>query len=123
MKKRWFVILMMVWLSLPAVEIMKLSDVKAGMEGEGKTIFKGTKIETFRFKVLGIMEKFAPGKNLIIAELMAPELNEGGIIAGMSGSPLYIDGKIVGAVSYGFSFSKKPIAGVTQSRTCCAYPI
>ncbi len=113
MKKRLLVILAMVWMSLPAVEIMKLSDVKAGMEGEGKTIFKGTKIETFRFKVLGILEKFAPGKNLIIAELMAPELNEGGIIAGMSGSPLYIDGKIIGAVSYGFSFSKKPIAGVT----------
>ncbi len=94
-------------------DIMKLSEIKPGMEGEGRTIFKGTKIETFKFKVLGVIEKFVPDKNLIIVELESPILAESGIIAGMSGSPVYIDGKLIGAVAYGFEFSKKPIGGVT----------
>jgi len=92
---------------------MKLSEIKAGMEGEGKTIFKGTRIETFTFKVLGLIEKFAPDKNLIIVELKSPFLDNDGIYQGMSGSPAYIDGKLIGAVAYGFSFSKKPIGGIT----------
>lgn len=94
-------------------DIMKLSEIKPGMIGEGKTIFKGTEIETFKFKVLGILEKFAPDKNMIIVELESPVLAEAGIIAGMSGSPAYIDGKIIGSISYGFAFSKRPIGGVT----------
>ena len=98
---------------LHAMEIMKLSEIKTGMEGEGKTIFKGTKIETFTFKVLGIIENFAPTKNLIIVELNAPQLNSGGIVSGMSGSPAYIDGKLIGAVAYGFAFTRTPIGGIT----------
>src|SRR4030042_1596944 len=99
---------------LLATDIMKLSEIRTGMEGEGKTIFKGSNIESFKFKVLGILDKFVSDKNLIIAELFAPELNEGGVIAGMSGSPVYINGKLIGSVSYGLSnFSKKPIAGIT----------
>jgi len=99
---------------LPATEFMRLSEIKPGMEGEGKTIFKGSTIETFRFKVLGVLDKFVSDKNMIIAELFAPELNDGGVIAGMSGSPVYINGKLIGSVSYGLSnFSRKPIAGIT----------
>ena len=99
---------------LAATDIMKLSEVKPGMEGEGRTIFKGSTIETFTFKVLGVMDKFVSDKSLIIAELNAPELNDGGVIAGMSGSPVYINGRLIGSVSYGLSnFSRKPIAGIT----------
>lgn len=95
-------------------DIMKLSEIRAGMEGEGRTIFKGTDIETFKFKVLGVIEKFSPGKDLIMIEILGSKvLDEAGIIAGMSGSPVYINGKIIGAVSYGFGFSKRPIGGVT----------
>jgi hypothetical protein len=100
--------------SLFSREIMKLSEVKEGMTGIGKTIFKGTKIETFEFKVLGILENIlAPGKDIIFVELFSPVLEESGVIAGMSGSPLYIDGKVIGAVAFGFNFAKKPIGGVT----------
>ncbi|MBN2399787.1 MAG: hypothetical protein JXI33_05530 [Candidatus Aminicenantes bacterium] len=111
-------ILLIFWLGvtclLPAMEFMKLSEIKPGMEGEGQTIFKGSTIETFKFKVLGILDKFVSDKNMIIAELFAPELTDGGVIAGMSGSPAYIDGKLIGSVSYGLSnFMKKPIAGIT----------
>jgi hypothetical protein len=99
---------------LAATDIMKLAEIKPGMEGEGRTIFKGSTIETFTFKVLGVLDKFVSDKNLIIAELFAPELKDSGVIAGMSGSPVYIGGKLIGSVSYGLSnFSKKPIAGIT----------
>jgi len=94
-------------------DIMKLNEIKIGMEGTGKTIFKGTSIESFKFKVLGFIENFSAGKTLIIAELFSPELKNGGIVSGMSGSPVYINGKIIGAVAYGFGFSKKPIGGIT----------
>lgn len=101
-------------LLLAETPIMKLSELKVGMEGEGRTIFKGTGIETFRFRILGVVDKFSPGKDLIIVELLDSKvLDEAGIIAGMSGSPVYIGGKLVGAVSYGFPFSKRPIGGVT----------
>jgi hypothetical protein len=92
---------------------MKLSEIKPGMEGIGKTIFKGSKIETFSFKVIGILEKFAPDKDLIWVELEPSIFQDMGVVAGMSGSPLYIEGKLIGAVAYGFSFSKKALAGVT----------
>ena len=97
----------------PDPTIMKLSEIQPGMEGEGRTIFKGTKIETFKFKILGVIEKFVPDKNLIIVELDSPVLAESGIIAGMSGSPAYINGRLIGAVAYGFPFSKRPIGGIT----------
>ncbi len=113
MKKIIFILLFTLTISLGSVEIFKYNKLKKGMEGEGKTIFKGTNIETFKFKILGFLENFSPGKNLIIAELFSPELNGIGVIAGMSGSPVFIDGKIIGSVSYGFTFSKKPIAGIT----------
>lgn len=113
MKKIFFTILLTFAFTLGSAEILEYSKLKKGMEGEGKTIFKGTNIEKFRFKILGFLENFSPGKNLIIAELFAPELEGIGVIAGMSGSPVFINGKIIGSVSYGFNFSKKPIAGIT----------
>jgi len=96
-----------------ATEIMKLSEIRAGMTGTGRTVFAGTDTGTFSFKVLGFIEKFAPGKNLIIVDLITPRLEGSGVVAGMSGSPVYIDDKLIGAVAYGFNFSKKPIGGVT----------
>jgi len=113
MKKIFIALLLIMSLSLASAEILEYGKLKKGMEGEGKTIFRGTGIETFRFKILGFLKNFSPGKNLIIAELFSPELEGIGVIAGMSGSPVYIDGKVIGSVSYGFSFSKKPIAGIT----------
>ncbi len=95
------------------MEIMKLSEIRTGMKGTGKTIFRGNSAGDFTFTVLGFIEKFVPGKNLIIVELESPLLEGSGVVAGMSGSPVYIDGRLIGAVAYGFNFSKKPIAGVT----------
>ena len=115
MKKFIFVLILFgLSFGLNGIEIMKLSEIQTGMEGEGKTIFKGTQIETFKFKVLGIMENVFPNKSLIIVELKSPFLENSGVISGMSGSPLYIKGKIIGAIAYSLNrFSKKPIGGVT----------
>lgn len=97
------------------VVTLPLEDVKPGMVGVGRTVFSGTTLEDFRVEVLGVMRNvIAPKRNLILARLAGGPLAKTGVIAGMSGSPVYIDGKLVGAVSYSLGqFSTEPIAGIT----------
>ena len=85
------------------------------MVGVGRTVFSGTKLEEFKVEILGVMRNvLAPKRNLILARLAGGPLAKTGVIAGMSGSPVYIDGKLVGAVSYSLGqFSTEPIAGIT----------
>lgn len=92
---------------------MRVSEVKAGMEGYGLSVFKGTKIERFHVKVIGVMKRVNNGKDAILVRLSGPAMGKNNVIRGMSGSPVYIDEKLIGAVSYGFDFSTEPIAGVT----------
>jgi hypothetical protein len=99
----------------------KVEDLRAGMKGQGKTVMKGTKIETFDAEVLGVMKNTSPGRDLVLCRLSGLGLDKTGVIQGMSGSPIYIDGKLVGAVSYAWPFGKEPIAGVTpfcQMHSC-----
>src|SRR5438067_3080052 len=101
---------------LPAVPaLMPIDEVKAGMVGTGRTIFEGTQLQDFKVHILGVLKNVqAPQRNLILARLEGGPLANTGVIAGMSGSPVYIDGRLVGAVSYAIgSFSKEPIAGIT----------
>jgi hypothetical protein len=83
------------------------------MKGYGCSVFKGTKIERFDVEVLGVLKSLSPGRDLILARLSGCNLDKTCVIAGMSGSPVYIDGKLLGAVSYAWAFGKEPIAGVT----------
>src|SRR4051812_3998590 len=94
---------------------MRVEDVRPGMIGVGRTVFEGTRVEEFKVHVLGVLENvIGTHRNLILAKLEGGPLANTGVIAGMSGSPVYIDGKLVGAVSYALgSFSKEPIAGIT----------
>src|SRR3954465_6116757 len=94
---------------------MDVKDVRPGMVGIGHTVFDGTHVEEFKANILGVLENvIGPHRNLILAKLEGGPLANTGVIAGMSGSPVYIDGKLVGAVSYALgSFSKEPIAGIT----------
>lgn len=92
---------------------MPLSQVKAGMAGRGKTVFQGKAIEEFEAEILGVLENPSPKRSVILARLKGHGLESTGIIAGMSGSPVYVDGKLIGAVASGFAFSKEPIAGIT----------
>jgi hypothetical protein len=94
---------------------MSVDDVRPGMIGTGHTVFDGTHVEEFKAHIIGVLENIiGPHRNLILARLEGGPLANTGVIAGMSGSPVYIDGKLVGAVSYALgSFSKEPIAGIT----------
>jgi len=94
---------------------MGVEEVRPGMVGVGRTVFEGTTVEEFRAEILGVLENvIGPHRNLILARLEGGPLAGTGVIAGMSGSPVYIDGRLIGAVSYALgSFSKEPIAGIT----------
>ena len=90
-----------------------VSEIRAGMKGYGKTVFQGGKIERFEFEVLGVQKNSAPGRSRILVRASGGPLAETGIMAGMSGSPCYIDGKLIGALSTGIAFEKEPIGGIT----------
>jgi hypothetical protein len=94
---------------------MDYSDVVSGMEGYGITVFEGSKPDTFGVDIIGIRKGIAPGQDIILAKLGGKRIEETGVVSGMSGSPVYIDGKLLGAVSYnmGGAFSKEPICGIT----------
>ena len=94
---------------------MGIAEIRTGMVGTGHTVFDGTHVEEFRAHILGVIENvIGPQRNLILARLEGGPLANTGVIAGMSGSPVYIEGRLIGAVSYSLgSFSKEPIAGIT----------
>ena len=96
-----------------ATDIFPLDQVRPGLTGVGRTVFEGSRIDEFKVTILGVLDNLGPKQSLIIARLEGGPLAETGVIAGMSGSPVFIDGKLVGAVSYGFPFSKETIAGIT----------
>jgi hypothetical protein len=83
------------------------------MRGYGLTVMKGTKPERFEVEILGVLRGTAPGRNGVIMRASGLNLQQSGIIAGMSGSPVYVDGRLVGAVSFGWPWPKEPICGIT----------
>jgi len=90
-----------------------VDDVRPGMKGKGQTVMVGTRLEEFGAEVLGVMKGVSPGRDMVLCRLTGCNLEHAGIIQGMSGSPIYIDGKLLGAVAYAWEFAKDPIAGVT----------
>ncbi|MBM3211880.1 hypothetical protein FJZ33_06665, partial [Candidatus Poribacteria bacterium] len=102
-------------LELDPAKFMDVDEIKPGMKGIGKTVFQGTKVEEFQIEVLNVDRNFIGPKNDIIWVMCSGgPLEETGVISGMSGSPVYINGKLIGAIAYRVgSFPKRPIAGVT----------
>ena len=89
------------------VEVFPLSEVKAGLRGVGRSVFQGDTVEEFQVEILGVMKNaMAPKRDVILARLSSNSLARTGVVAGMSGSPVYIDGKLLGAVALSFPFSK-----------------
>jgi len=102
--------------SLPAAPpYYPISQIKPGMVATGHTVWQGDTIEEFKVHILGVLHNvIGPKRDLILAKLEGGPLAQTGVIAGMSGSPVYIDGQLVGAISYSLgAFSKEPIAGIT----------
>jgi hypothetical protein len=97
----------------PPPPILPLSEVRAGMVGQALTVFKGTKPEPFKIHVVAVMRNFLPKQDVILVRADDPRVEFSGIVAGMSGSPVYVDGKLMGAIAYAWSFAKEPLAGVT----------
>ena len=106
----------LVGVSLPAsTPLMPVDEIRPGMIGVGRTVFTGTDLQDFKVHILGVLRNIqGPKRDLILARLEGAGLEQSGVAQGMSGSPVYIDGKLIGAVSYSIgSFSKEPIAGIT----------
>lgn len=101
------------WPVVAASRIMPLSQVKPGMKGLGRSVFSGSQVDSFEVEILGVMENVQPGRNWILARLKGLGLENTGVVAGMSGSPVYVDGQLVGAVAFSYAFAKEAIAGIT----------
>ena len=95
--------------------MMRASDVRPGMTGIGKSVFGGVNIQEFTFKIVGTMEKMVLGKDIVLAQITGgpPIERNAGVIGGMSGSPCYIGGKLLGALAYGWGWQKEALCGIT----------
>ncbi len=95
-------------------QFFPLSSLKEGMRGTARTVFRGSEPEDFAVEILGIVPgAIGPKQDLIVARISGGSADRTSVFAGMSGSPVYIDGKLLGAISYSFPFSKEPICGIT----------
>jgi len=102
--------------STPATTpLMSVDEIRPGMVGIGRTVFEGTELSDFKVQILGVLRNIqGPRRDLILARLEGGPLAQSGVAQGMSGSPVYIDGRLIGAVSYSIgAFSKEAIAGIT----------
>ncbi|HUN90276.1 MAG TPA: hypothetical protein VMU28_15860 [Terriglobales bacterium] len=99
------------------VDVFPVSGIRAGLHGVAYTVFEGTKPEPVDVEMLGVLKGMAgPKSDVILARLHGEKVEFTGVVAGMSGSPVYIDGKLVGALAYRIgAFSKEPIAGITPA--------
>ncbi|MDA2934352.1 hypothetical protein MYX82_08405 [Acidobacteria bacterium AH-259-D05] len=95
------------------VGFYSLEGIKPGQQGYGKTVFQGTQVESFGVEILGVLRNVGPKQNLILARLSGEKLEQTGVFAGMSGSPVYLEDQLAGAVAYTFPFATEPIVGIT----------
>ncbi len=96
-----------------APEIFPLSQVEAGMEGYGLTVFRGTVPERFKVRVVSVLRNFMPKQDIILVQVEDERVKHSGVAAGMSGSPIYLQDRLAGALAYAWSFAKDPMAGIT----------
>ncbi len=92
---------------------MFVDEIEPGMKGYGLTVFSGTKIERFDIEIISVVYNISPRSDLILAKVSGGPIAQTGVIAGMSGSPVYIDGRMIGALAYSWPFSTEAIAGIT----------
>ena len=93
-------------------QFLSLSELKAGQKGVGRTVFAGTAVTSFDVEILGVMENTGPKQSLILGRLAGGPLASTGVMQGMSGSPVWVNGKLIGAVAFAFPFAKEAIAGI-----------
>ncbi len=96
-----------------SLQTMGVDEIRPGMTGYGLSVFRGTQPERFDVEVIDVLHGFRPGMDLILVRTPHPLLDQAIAVGGMSGSPIYIDGKLIGAYAYGWPFGREPIIGVT----------
>ena len=94
-------------------DFFRIEDLRPGMKGIGKTCFQGVDPEDFEVEILGVLRGISPGADAVLARFSGDRLDKVGVFEGMSGSPVFIDGKILGAVAYSYAYSKEAIGGIT----------
>ncbi|MGF1469533.1 MAG: hypothetical protein ACFCGT_25710 [Sandaracinaceae bacterium] len=97
-----------------------VDEIRPGMTGYGLTVFRGTTPERFEVEVIDVLHNFRPGQDLILVRTLHPILEHATTVGGMSGSPIYLDGRLAGAYAYGWSFGQDPVVGVTPIRNMLA---
>lgn len=90
-----------------------IDEIVPGMRGYGLTVFRGTQPERFDVEVIDVLHNFMPDQALILVRTTHPILEQANTVGGMSGSPIYLNGRLAGAYAYGWQFGKAPVAGVT----------
>src|SRR5256885_13116820 len=100
--------------SASPTDILPAGELKPGMKGYGLSdLGDGKGVQRFEVEIVGLLKSYAPKQDLILARILSEAIDRTGIIAGMSGSPIYVNGKLVGALAYGWPFSREAICGVT----------
>jgi hypothetical protein len=119
MTKKWFLAAIVIML-LPLAgnvwsqtEFFRVEDVRPGMKGIGKTCYQGSRPEEFQVEILGVLRGLSPGADAVLARMTGGPMAQTGIFEGMSGSPVFINGKLLGAVAFSFPFAKEAIGGIT----------
>ncbi|MGA2141341.1 MAG: hypothetical protein ABSG94_02865 [Brevinematales bacterium] len=96
-----------------SLEFMDVKDVRSGMKGYGLSVFSGWEPEKFGVEIIDVIKNSNPGGDIILARLSGPDVEKSGVAAGMSGSPVYIGDKLIGAVAYTWAYTKEPLCGIT----------
>ncbi len=121
MENALFIIFLFSCISLSGAQsFMDVQDIKPGMKGYGLTVFRGWEPEKFGVEIIDVMKNSNPKGDIILARLSGPDVEKSGVIAGMSGSPVYIGGKLLGAVAYTWTYTKEPICGITPIKQMIA---
>lgn len=100
--------------------VFPLGDVRQGLKGTGYSVFNGREPSTFQAEVLGVVNRGSGLQRLIICRLTGAEVERTGVLQGMSGSPIFVEGRLLGALSSGWAFSKEPLCGVTPAEEMMA---
>jgi hypothetical protein len=103
-----------------AIDTLRPEQLRPGMKGYGLSVFQGTRPERFDVEIVGVLKNTFPKQDMILIRMSGADLQKHKVIAGMSGSPIYIDDKLVGALAYGWSFENDPMAGVTPIQNMLA---
>jgi SpoIVB peptidase S55 len=108
-------------LAIENAAFFPLSEVRPGLKGVGKTVFEGDQVSEFQVEILGVLRNvLAPKHDAVLVRLSGANVERTGIVAGMSGSPVYVDGKLLGAVAIAFPFAKEPYGLVTPIQSMLA---